>query len=126
MESKVYDIIFDGGDKTEDILQQLLTSDYCEGNTLNIDKFLDSDRTIDLERLELAIILLIGHLEKSIKIGMPIYINIGNMEEYVEARRLKDMDRIIEESSFILGFSQSIASENEIDREVTVRFKGKE
>lgn len=125
MES-VNEIVFDGGNDSEDILEQLLTSNHYYGNGLDVSKFLDKDNTIDLEKLELAIILLIDYLENSVNFESPIYINLGNMSEYVSRRKLTDIDRIIEESSFILGFSQSIADEYKIDRDVVVRFRGKD
>lgn len=124
MDNKVSEVIFEGGNNSDDILDQFLSSNYYKDNTLDIVRFLDSDRTIDLEKLELAIILLIEHLEKSIKIGNRIYVNIGNMGEYIAIRELEDIDRIIEECSFIIGFSQSIATENQLDNEIIVRFEG--
>jgi hypothetical protein len=120
-------IIFEGGNNSTDILEQFLSSSYYENNQLNINRFLDEDRTIDLEKLELAIILLIEHLEKSVKINFPIYVNLGNMNEYVVARGIEDdIEKITEESKFIIGFCQSIATENEIDNKIIVRFKGKD
>jgi hypothetical protein len=120
-------IIFEGGNDSLDILEQFLSSDYYENNQLNMNRFLDDDRTINLEKLELALVLLIDHLEKSVKIDLPIYVNLGNMNEYTIARGIEnDMDKIIEESTFILGFCQAIATENEIDNKVIVRFKGRE
>lgn len=126
MESKFTDIVFEGGNDSEDILEQLLTSNHYYDNGLDISKFLDIDNTIDLEKLELAIILLIDYLEKSVKFESPIYINLGNMKDYIEMRKLIDIDNIIEESSFILGFSQAIADENKIDRDIIVRFRGRD
>lgn len=126
MENKIIDVLFEGGNNSDDILEQLLTSNHYFDNGLDISKFLDKDNTIDLEKLELAIILLIDHLENSVKFENPIYMNLGNMSEYVERRGLIDLDNIIEESRFILGFSQAIADENKIDRDVIVRFRGKD
>jgi hypothetical protein len=108
----------------DELFLQFCEDGIIENNTINADKFLDSDITIDLEKLELAIIMLINNLEKSGKVESPIYINIGNMEEYVAIRGLTDLDKIIEESAFIIGFCQAIATENEIDKEVIVRFAG--
>jgi hypothetical protein len=125
MNEYVPDVIFDGGEQYSDILEQFLVSGYYKDNQLNIDRFLDEDRTIDLEKLELAIILLMEYLENSIEEKNPIYINIGNMYEYVAMRNLIDVDKIIEESTFILGFCQAIATENEINNKIIVRFKGK-
>lgn len=118
------DIIFEGGNNSEDILEQFITSDYFKDGTLDIIRFLDSDNTIDIEKLELAIILIIEHLENSVKNGNRIYVNIGNMREYITIRELTDIDRIIEESSFILGFCQAVATENELDNQIIVRFNG--
>jgi hypothetical protein len=126
MENKVTEMLFDGGNDSDDILEQLLTSNHYYDNGLNISKFLDEDNTIDIEKLELAIILLIQHLEKSVKFENPIYVNLGNMSEYVERRGLIDLNDIIEDSSFILGFSQAIADENKIYRDVIVRFRGRD
>jgi hypothetical protein len=120
-------IVFEGGNDSTDILDQFLSSNYCENNQLNLNRFLDEDKTINLEKLELAIILLIEHLEKSVKINFPIYVNLGNMNEYIVARGIEgDIEKIVEESTFILGFCQSIATENEINNEVIIRFKGKD
>lgn len=124
MEENIVDILFEGGDESNDILEQLLTSGYYTDGCLMVDRFLDDDNTIDLEKLEVAIILLIDYLEKSVKFEKPIYVILGNMSEYVRRRGLTDIDKIVEECTFILGFSQAVSTENEIDRKVTVVFKG--
>lgn len=126
MDEHIVEIIFEGGDDSDDILHQFISSLYYENNQLNVNRFLDEDKTIDIEKLELAIILLIDHLENSVENKNPIYINLGNMDEYIAGRGLTDMDKIIEESSFILGFCQAVATENELDNEVIVRFKGRD
>lgn len=123
MENKITEILFEGGNDSDNILEQLLTSYHYSNDSLCMDKFLDSDNTIDLEKFELAIILLIEYLEKSVKFENAIYVFLGNMAEYIRVRKLTDIDKIIEECSFILGFSQAIADENKIDRDVIVRFK---
>lgn len=111
---------------SKDITQQFLESGYFENSTLKMDRFLDADKTIDLEKLELAIILAIGHLEKSVKIENAIYVFLGNMGEYFTRRGidLKDIEQITEECSFILGFCQAIADEESNDKEVFVLFRG--
>lgn len=118
------EIIFENSNNSPDIMEQFLSSDYFLHNELNIVRFLDEDNTIDLEKLELAVILAISYLENSVKIYEPIYINIGNMEEYIDKRKLDSIERITEESSFILGFCQAIADENKINQNVIVRFRG--
>lgn len=125
METTLNEIIFDGGNDSDDVLEQFITSNYHENNQLNVAKFLDEDRTIDLEKLELGIILIIEYLENSVKIETPIYINLGNMQEYFSLRHITDrVDRITEECQFILGFCQAIADEYKMDREIIVRFRG--
>lgn len=126
MDENVTELIFENSNGSQDIMEQFLSSDCLEDNCLMIDKFLDNeDNTIDLDKLELSIILLVEYLENSVKDLKPIYINIGNMDVYVQKRNIqKNLERITEESSFILGFSQSIADENKIDREIIVRFRG--
>lgn len=125
MDSKVNELIFENSNGSDDILEQFLSSDCRTDNQINMDKFLDEDKTIDVEKLELAIILMIDYLENSIKNSEPIYINLGGMHEYVRARNLgNNIERIMEESSFILGFCQSVANENKLDRDIIVRFRG--
>lgn len=124
MENKITEILFEGGSNSDNILEQLLTSNHYSDDSLCMDKFLDEDNTIDLEKLELAIVLIIDYLEKSVKFENPIYVFLGNMAEYVRRRGLTDLNKIIEESTFILGFSQAIADENKIFRNIIVRFKG--
>lgn len=124
MDSNFVEVIFEGGNDSEDILEQFLSSNYYKNNSLDIVRFLDKDLTIDIEKLELAIILLIEHLENSVNLENPIYINLGNMKEYIALRELDDMERITEECSFILGFSQAVADDNEINNKIIVRFEG--
>ncbi len=96
-----------------DVMKEFLESIYVKGTTLCMDRFLDEDRTIDLEKLELAIQLLIEYLEFLNKSKKPIYVFLGGMQEYFELRNvdLEDMDRIIEESSFLLGYCNAAAQE---------------
>jgi hypothetical protein len=130
LEIQLNEVIFESrnGNESTDLMEQFLSSGYLENNTLMMDRFLDGDKTIDLEKLEVAIMLTIEHLENSIKVPEPIYINLGNMESYFFARNVppSDLEQILEESSFILGFCSSIAEEYEIDHKVNVQFKGKE
>jgi len=100
----------------KEIMLEFLQSGYFFDRTLNIDRFLDVDSTIDLEKLELALTLISEYLEFSVKSKEPIYVFLGNMNSYFLRRGIsdKDLDRVIEESSFILGFCQSII-DNESD-----------
>ena len=125
------DIIFDSLDdlpKTEvlvppqvleehrEIMKEFLESGYFFDRGLYIDRFLDSDRTIDLEKLELALVLIVEYMEISVKSKKPIYVFLRNMQGYLDKRGIKldNIERITEESSFILGFCQSII-DNESD-----------
>jgi len=108
------------------LLKEFLGSGYFENSILMIDRFLLPDRTIDLEKLELGIILAIEYLEFSVKSENPIYVFLGNMESYFGVRNIDpdtEIERVIEESTFILGFCQSIADENYINRKVKVQFR---
>lgn len=118
------DAVYERPVKHDSIMSEFLYSNYFLDNYLDMNRFLDQDKIIDLEKLELAIILLIDHLENSVKIEDAIYINLGNMKKYFEVRNVTDIDKVIEESSFILGFCSSIADEYKIDRDVVVIFKG--
>lgn len=128
METKLNEVIFEGGNDSDVIGEQFLSSGYLVDSTLMMDRFLDRDKTIDLEKLELAIMLTVEHLENSIKIENPIYVFLGNMDVYFKIRGITsdNLDRILEESSFILGFCSSVADEYELNRKVNVQFKGKE
>src|SRR5689334_21066937 len=110
----------------EQLIENLIKSDSYEMGGLCIDKFLDEDMTIDLEKLELAISLLIEYLEISVKSENPIYVILRNMDLYFMRRKLspEKLDQIIEESSFILGFCQSIADEESLSKKVIIKFAG--
>jgi len=113
MNINVNEVIFEGGEYSPDIMTQFLGSGYFVDNSLKIDRFLDTDKTIDLEKLELGISIAISHLENSEKIEEPIKVFLGNMDRYFLHRGIQshETDRIIEESSFILGFCKAIADE---------------
>lgn len=137
METKIEEVIFEKSEensKTETILPhelsyepmiQFVNSGYFTKNALQIDRFLDEDKTIDLEKLELAIILLIEYLEFFNKTDSPIYIHIGGMDKYLQKRGIgiDNVERITEESSFIIGFCSAAAHENALEHAVIVRFK---
>ncbi len=137
METILNEVIFEnseGNSKTQTILPkelsyepmiQFVQSGYFLNNSLQIYRFLEPDKTIDLEKLELAIILLIEYLEFFNKLEEPIYIYLGGMDKYFETRGIgiKDIERVTEESSFILGFCNSIAQENALEHAVVVQFK---
>lgn len=106
------------------LMADFICSGYFVDNTLMMDRFLDKDLTIDLEKLELAIMLAIEYLEFSDKFEDAIYIFLGNMEKYFELRGIKlpQLDRVLEESGFILGFCTAAAEEFAISRKVLVQF----
>lgn len=110
----------------EDLLQimaEFLSSGYFINNGLCINRFLDIDKTIDIEKLELAVYLAIKYMEKSVKSERPIYIFLRNMDKYFEGRgiNLQNIAKIKEESTFILGFCQSVADE-ESSTEIVIQF----
>lgn len=109
----------------KDIMKEFLESGYFFDNGLYIDRFLDKDRTIDLEKLDLAIVLLIEYLEISVKSKKSIYVFLRNMRGYLEKRgiRLDNIEQIIEESSFILGFCQSVADNESDNKEFIFQFE---
>lgn len=107
-----------------DIMTQLLESGYFVDNTLNMDRFLLEDKTIDLEKLELAISLAITYLENFDKNKNRIYINLGNIEQYFDRRGNKARENASEELQFILGFCQSVANEETLGTPVEIRLTG--
>jgi len=113
MDINVNEVVFEGGEYSPGIMTQFLGSGYFVNNSLQMDRFLDEDRTIDLEKLELGISLAIYKLENSEKIEEPIKVFLGNMDRYFLHRGIQshEIDRIIEESSFILGYCKAIADE---------------
>lgn len=137
VEEVIFEKVQDKSPKSELILpeelsyepmKQFIHSGYFLRNALQIDRFLDEDKTIDLEKLELAIILLIEYLEYFNKTKEPIYVFLGGMGTYFQVRgiSINDIERIIEESSFVLGFCDAIAKENAIDHVVIVQFERKD
>lgn len=107
------------------IMKELLGSFYVKGNTLCMARFLDEDRTINLEKLELAIELLIEYLEFFNKSKRPVHVYLGCMQEYFHLRQvgLDDIDRLSEESSFVLGFCNASAQEFSLNKKVIVQFE---
>lgn len=108
----------------KEIMKEFLESGYFLNNGLCVNKFLDDDLTIDLEKLELAIILSVEYLEFSVKSKKPIYVFLRNMKQYFTHRGigLSNIEQITEESSFILGFCQSIADSESINRKVIIQY----
>lgn len=113
-------------EERRELLVQLLQSGYYDRTRfcLCMNRFLDEDRTINLEKFELAISLIIEWLEFSIKSKSPIKVILGGMSEYFIGRRINllDMDRVAEETSFILGFAKAIADEYKINKKVMVQY----
>jgi len=135
----INELIFEKSDnspKTETILPeelsyepmaQFLHSGYFMRNALQIHRFLDEDKTIDIEKLELAIILLLEYMEFTDKTSEPIYIYLGAMDRYFQKGSITTLSDentkiIVEESSFILGFCTAIAEDNASSRGVVVQF----
>ena len=113
MDINVNEVVFEGGEYSPDIMTQFLGSGYFVNNSLQMDRFLDTDKTIDLEKLELGITLAIKYLEIPEKIESPIKVFLRNMDRYFQLRGIQpdELDRLIEESSFILGYCKAIADE---------------
>jgi len=108
----------------KEIMKEFLQSGYFFDNGLYIDRFLDKDLTIDLEKLELAIVLIVEYLEFSIKSKKPIYLFLRNMDRYIARRgiSLENVEQITEESSFILGFCQSIVDNESDNRKFIIQY----
>lgn len=107
------------------IMKEFLESGYFFDRGLYIDRFLDTDKTIDLEKLELAIVLIVEYLEISVKFKKPIYVFLRNMKGYLDKRGIRDdnIEQIIEESSFILGFCQSVADNESKNKKFIFQFE---
>ncbi len=126
MESRVSDIVFepeDGGEYSPDIGNQLYRSGYVDGwSTIRIQRFLKPDLSINLEKLELAVTLLVAHLRDNQNFDEPLSLNISGFKEYCEIRNISEnFSQKKEEFYFIRGFIQAIA-ENETLKPVTVDF----
>jgi hypothetical protein len=104
---------------------EYLDSHMIDHDGIYIDKYLNEDRTIDLEKLSLGIAILISAHEFSEKSKRPIKLFIKNIKQYFEARKVPvdNLQRITEESHFILGFCQASADEDRTNREVIVMFE---
>lgn len=101
------------------LIVQLLNSDYVSNNGLVISKFLDAnDKTIDLEKLELAISLMAEFLLSMDDSNQVQILYLRGMDEYFRIRNIDGtmIDRVIEESSFIMGFCRAILIEEAGDR----------
>lgn len=113
------------------IMLQFLQSGYFFNFTLNVSKFLFPDKSIDIEKLELAVFLLVEYLEFSEKFKNPIHVYLANFDDYFKARHIdpSNIHKIIEERRFIRGFCQAVADEYssskkfimDFDRRSTIR-----
>lgn len=108
----------------KEIMLQLLQSGCFFDNTFDVSRFLLPDRTIDIEKLELAVILAVEYLEFSVKSKTSIYIYLNNFDAYFKIRGLdlNNVKRATEERNFIKGFCQAVADENCTDRTFIVEF----
>lgn len=123
METNFNEVLY----SSDELFAQFNADKLIDEKTINIGSFLDVDRTINLEKLELAISLLISYLEKSVKSENPIYVYLGDMDTYFNARNINinNIERITEEAQFIIGFCQAIADEESVENKFVFQFKGK-
>lgn len=109
----------------EYIMRQFLQSGYFFDETLYIDKFLREDKSIDIEKLELAISLAVEYLEFSSKFKNPIYVKLEGMGRYIQSRGIEgNPKKIYEESGFISGFCQAVADEESKHKKFIILYIG--
>lgn len=130
MDIEVTELVFEcesGVLSSPDLMTQFLDSGYFVSNILQMDRFLDSDKTINLEKLELGIILAVKHLEISDEFNSPIHVFLGNMGRYFELRcvSVQNIEQITEEASFILGYCKSIVQEESLSKEIIIQYESK-
>lgn len=79
--------------------------------------FLDEDKTINLERLELALILSIRLMDKLVQENSEkLTIFLSGWNKYFDIREIKyNSDKRREELSFVQGFAKSIAENESIE-----------
>lgn len=138
MESKITELVFEydkEGDHPvvdmdgsieqpfQELIIQMVWGGFFGNGTIFIDKFLREDLSINLEKLELAVILAVRYLESKTAFHEPIFIQIGGIEKYYELRGIQDKPlNKKEEYYFIRGFMQAVA-ENESYKKAYVEYK---
>ena len=108
-----------------DNYEYALLLECTANNGIIISRFLDENKMIDLEKLELAVTLFVPKLEFSDNFKVPIYLFIRDLDGYFETRGITPdrQDRIKEESTFILGFCQAVADEASYKRKIIVEYE---
>lgn len=92
---------------------------YVDG--LYIWKFLNTDLTINLEKLELAVILAVTMLESNSE--EDVTLNLRGLDDYYKARGIEGNEKQErEERTFILTFVSAIASEASKNDTLQVRY----
>lgn len=134
METQVNYLVFEGdGFPVDENLLENITEEqrqlfrecmqsghYIDG--LDVSKFLREDLTINLEKLELAVILAVTALEANSPKD-DITLKLRNLEEYYTVRNIKGNEKQErEERTFLLTFISSAASNSSERDTLTVKF----
>lgn len=135
MDVKIYDVVFMGegfpiidsllvgseGSSLE-LLKELMQSGHFTVDGLDISKFLREDLSINLEKLELAVHIVVEAMEKAWEDDPTIA--IFNLEKYFELRNIQENEASKrEEKTFILGFVSAVAMEASTRDTLIVRYR---
>ncbi len=97
----------------KNLIIELLTSKYLTANTgnfgkLDISLFLETDKTVNLDKLELALILSSKFLEHVSK-SEDIHISLSGIQTYAKLRGIEDdKQQLSQETQFIGRFSTAV------------------
>lgn len=92
------------------LLTEMMESGHYQGGIM-VDKFLRNDWSINLEKLELAVTLIVTALEANSP-DKDVTLSLKGLNNYYSLRNIAgNLDKEREERTFLLGFISSIAGE---------------
>lgn len=107
-------------EKRKLVRQMMESGHYIDG--LDVSRFLNEDLSINLEKLELAVILAVTALEANSP-DDDVTLKLRNLDEYYNLRGIKGMEKNErEERTFLLGFISSIASETSTKDTLEIKY----
>lgn len=94
-----------------EFLKPMFWGGYFDGKTIYIDKFLREDLSINLEKLELAVIVATNYREIVTSFDDPVCLYIDGLQTYYELRGITEMPKNMREEYYVIrGIIDAVAN----------------
>ena len=103
-------------------IKEMFWGGYFDGDSLHVHMFLRDDFSINLEKLEVAVIAAVGYLEGAVPFDDPITLYIADFHLYCSVRGILHKPKNVKEEFYVLRGIIGAVANNESIKPIKVEY----